>query len=80
MLIPILLKSNRTLDKETKHNIIGDSGRRASVNQSKVSKSCLCRVGKVLLPGLPPVWTPYSPHIGSDTLHWAAQLGVSDYL
>ena len=80
MLIPILLKIDGTLVKETKHNVNGESGRGATVNQSEASKSCLCGVGKVLTPGLPPVWTPSSPHVGSDTLHWAAQIGVSDYL
>ena len=75
MFIPILLKSNRTLIKETKHYLSGDSGLGATVNQSQVFKPCLCGVGKVLTPGLPPVWTPYSPHISLDTLHWPVWLG-----
>ena len=79
-LIPILLKSNRTLVKETEHNLSGDCGRRTTVDQSEVSKSWHCGVEKVLTSGLSTMWTASSPHIGSDTLHWAAQLGVSDYL
>ena len=53
MLIPILLERNRTLVRETRHNVSVDSSRGATVNHSEASKPCLCGMGKVLMPGVP---------------------------